>query len=91
MYDITNYSTFKNVEWWLKELRDYTDCNNVTIMLVGNKFDLDHRRQVSMEEAKSFAEREMLLFIETSALDATNVEEGSTNFLNQIYLNFTSP
>lgn len=91
MYDITNHSTFENVELWLKKIRESTDANNVVIMLVGNKSDLEDSRQVSIEEGKSFAEREQLLFIETSALDATNIEQGFTNFLNHIYNNVTSP
>ncbi|XP_010495681.1 PREDICTED: ras-related protein RABA4b [Camelina sativa] len=84
VYDITK-------EWWLKELRDYTNRNNVTIMLVGNKSDFDDRRQVSTEEGKSFAEREKLLFIETSALDVTNIKEGFKTLMSQIYNNVTSP
>jgi len=91
VYDITSHTTFKNVEQWLKELRGFFDTDKLMIMLVGNKSDLDHRREVSMEEAKSFAEKEKLLFIETSALDATNVEECFTNVLTQIYNDVTSP
>ncbi|KAG7536405.1 Small GTPase [Arabidopsis suecica] len=91
VYDITNHSTFENVELWLKKIRESIDANNVVIMLVGNKSDLEDSRQVSIEEGKSFAEREQLLFIETSALDATNIEEGFTIFLNHIYNNVTSP
>uniref|UniRef100_A0A8C0IZC5 Uncharacterized protein n=1 Tax=Chelonoidis abingdonii TaxID=106734 RepID=A0A8C0IZC5_CHEAB len=43
-------------------------------MLVGNKSDLRHLRAVPTDEAKSFAEKNGLSFIETSALDSTNVE-----------------
>jgi len=43
-------------------------------MLVGNKSDLKHLREVKTEEASMFAEKNNLVFIETSALDATNVE-----------------
>uniref|UniRef100_A0A8C6YSP5 Small monomeric GTPase n=1 Tax=Nothoprocta perdicaria TaxID=30464 RepID=A0A8C6YSP5_NOTPE len=43
-------------------------------MLVGNKTDLAQAREVPAEEARMFAERNGLLFAETSALDATNVE-----------------
>jgi Ras-related protein Rab-11A len=57
----------------LKELRDHAD-SNIVIMLIGNKADLRHLRAVPTEEAKSFAEKNGLSFMETSALDATNVE-----------------
>uniref|UniRef100_A0A8C3STZ3 Uncharacterized protein n=1 Tax=Chelydra serpentina TaxID=8475 RepID=A0A8C3STZ3_CHESE len=43
-------------------------------MLVGNKSDLRHLRAVPTDEAKSFAEKNGLSVIETSALDSTNVE-----------------
>ena len=54
-------------------------------MLVGNKSDLRHLRAVPTEEAKSYAERNNLSFIETSALDSTNVEQAFTNILTGIY------
>jgi small GTP-binding protein len=73
VYDISNHATFKNVERWLQELRQNAD-RNIAIMLVGNKSDLRHLREVSTEEAKEFAEKNELSFIETSALDSSNVE-----------------
>lgn len=84
VYDITRHTTFENVERWLKELRDHTDAN-VVIMLVGNKADLRHLRAVPTDEARSFSERENMFFMETSALDATNVEQAFTHVLTQIY------
>lgn len=84
VYDITRHVTFENVERWYKELKDHTDVN-IVVMLVGNKSDLLHLRAVSVEEGKSFAEREGLYFMETSALDSTNVENSFTQVLTQIY------
>ncbi|WRX13635.1 Small GTPase - like 10 [Theobroma cacao] len=54
-------------------------------MLIGNKSDLRHLVAVSIEDGKSFAERESLYFMETSALDATNVENAFIEVLTQIY------
>ena len=73
------------MERWLKELRDHADAN-IVIMLVGNKSDLRHLRAVPTEEAKAYAERNGLSFIETSALDSTNVEQAFTNILTGKYL-----
>ncbi|KAL8668929.1 MAG: hypothetical protein Q9224_007766 [Gallowayella concinna] len=50
-------------------------------MLVGNKSDLRHLRAVPTEEAKQFASENNLSFIETSALDASNVELAFQNIL----------
>lgn len=48
---------------------------NMTIILVGNKSDLDHRRTVTYEEGEKFAKDNGLIFLETSAKTAANVEE----------------
>lgn len=81
MYDIAKHITYENVERWLKELREHAD-QNIVIMLVGNKSDLRHLRSVPTEEAKGFAEKNTLSFIETSALDSTNVETAFVNILS---------
>ncbi|CAG0893673.1 unnamed protein product, partial [Darwinula stevensoni] len=84
VYDIAKHITYENVERWLKELRDHAD-QNIVIMLVGNKSDLRHLRAVPTDEAKAFAEKHGLSFIETSALDSTNVETAFVNILTEIY------
>ena len=84
VYDVTRHSTFENVERWLRELRDHTDPN-IVVMLIGNKWDLRHLVAVSTEDGKSFAERESLFFLETSALEATNVDNAFAEVLTQIY------
>nr|GMC50796.1 ras-related protein RABA1f [Ipomoea batatas] len=82
VYDVTCHVTFENVERWLVELRDLTD--NIVVMLVGNKADLHHLRAVSTEDAKAFAEKEGMYFMETSALESLNVENAFTKVLKQI-------
>ena len=85
VYDIAKHLTYENVERWLRELRDHADAN-IVIMLVGNKSDLRHLRAVPTDEAKSFAETNQLSFIETSALDSTNVETAFHNILTGMQL-----
>ncbi|MQM16064.1 hypothetical protein Taro_049020 [Colocasia esculenta] len=84
VYDVTKPTTFENVSRWLKELRDHAD-SNIVIMLIGNKTDLKHLRAVATEDAQSFAEREGISFVETSALDATNVEKAFQMILTEIH------
>jgi Ras-related protein Rab-11A/Ras-related protein Rab-11B len=84
VYDISKQITFENVERWLKELRDHAE-QNIVIMLVGNKSDLRHKRAVTTEHAMAFAESNNLAFIETSALDATGVDEAFRQILTEIY------
>ncbi|KAI0345059.1 GTPase [Trametopsis cervina] len=84
VYDISKHATYTNVTRWLKELRDHAD-SNIVIMLVGNKSDLKHLRAVPTDEAKAFAAENGLSFIETSALDASNVESAFQTILTDIY------
>lgn len=84
VYDISKRPTFEHIEMWLSEVRELADPK-IVVMLVGNKCDLRHMRQVSTEEAVSFAEKHDLAFIETSALDATGVESAFTRILTEIY------
>ncbi|KAL9332565.1 hypothetical protein ACSQ67_002175 [Phaseolus vulgaris] len=84
VYDITKRQTFENVQRWLRELRDHAD-SNIVIMMAGNKSDLNHLRAVSTEDAESLAEREGLSFLETSALEAFNVEKAFQTILFDIY------
>jgi len=84
VYDISKKQTFENVDRWLTELRDHAD-SNIVIMLVGNKCDLRPQRQVPTEDASAFAEKNGLSFIETSALDSTNVELAFQKILTEIY------
>ncbi|EYU19954.1 hypothetical protein ABFS82_06G072500 [Erythranthe guttata] len=84
VYDITKRQTFENVQRWLRELRDHAD-SNIVIMLAGNKTDLNHLRVVAERDAQLFAEKEGLSFLETSALEALNVEKAFQTILLDIY------
>ena len=83
-YDISNRKSFEHVQKWLDELRMHAD-KNMIVMLVGNKCDLSSHRVVSIEEGKDLAQVEDLFFMETSALDSTNVESAFIALLSQIY------
>ncbi|KAK4480227.1 hypothetical protein RD792_013289 [Penstemon davidsonii] len=84
VYDITKRQTFENVQRWLRELRDHAD-SNIVIMLAGNKSDLNHLRSVAEHDARLFAEKEGLSFLETSALEAHNVDTAFQTILLDIY------
>ncbi|XP_042472115.1 ras-related protein RGP1-like [Zingiber officinale] len=84
VYDITKRQSFDHMARWLDELRTHAD-RNIVIMLIGNKSDLGSLRAVSIDDAKEFAQRENLFFMETSALEATNVESAFETALSEIY------
>ena len=75
VYDITLPSSFKSVQsGWSQEIDSYAS-EDVSKILVGNKCDLETERQVSMEAGQHFADMLGIPFLETSAKDATNVED----------------
>jgi len=100
VYDITKEVTFEDVKtMWLDELKANAD-DNIIIMLVGNKKDLQHLRAVSTEDGRKFAEKEGLSFMETSAAqrdgekpgvklnegeESGNVTKAFENILQEIY------
>ena len=84
VYDITKPLTFENVEKWLKELREHAEPH-IVVMIVGNKSDLKNLRAVKQEEASAFAEKHRLAFMETSALESSNVELAFQTIITEIY------
>ena len=80
LYDINNENSFKGLSIWLNEIKNY--CNNeVSIILVGNKIDLDNRK-ITKEEGNSFATKNGLMYVETSSKDGINID---TPFENLAY------
>ena len=86
VYDITRRDTFTHLTRWLEEVRQNGNPDT-TIMLIGNKSDQDSRRQVTTEEGERFARENGLIFIETSAKTAANVEDAFINTTTVIYNN----
>ncbi|KAJ0963550.1 hypothetical protein J5N97_028672 [Dioscorea zingiberensis] len=84
VYDISRRQTFDSVGRWLNELHTHSDMNVVTI-LVGNKTDLEEVREVSTAEGKTLAEAQGLFFMETSALDSSNVKAAFETVVKEIY------
>eukprot|EP00095_Tigriopus_kingsejongensis_P011810 snap_masked-scaffold71_size417697-processed-gene-3.3 protein:Tk11810 transcript:snap_masked-scaffold71_size417697-processed-gene-3.3-mRNA-1 annotation:"ras-related protein rab-5c" len=74
VYDITNQDTFTRAKNWVKELQRQARAD-IVIALAGNKSDLAQKRLVEYEEANAYAEENGLLFMETSAKNANNVNE----------------
>jgi len=83
VYDITEKKTFYDVASWLQDCRDMC-YKNILIYLIGNKSDLEDKRQVTQEEAQKFAEENNLVFFETSALNGNNIEEIFTQSTKQL-------
>ena len=74
VYDIANKKSFENVSSWIEEVEE-NSLKTITIVLVGNKIDLKKEREVSTEEGKEFADKNNIIFLETSAKTGQNVDD----------------
>lgn len=83
VYDITKYSSFNNIKKWITELDENTE--NIQVILVGNKLDMEHLREVPIYVAKNFAEKNNMCFIETSAFNATGIDVAFHTLISAIH------
>lgn len=83
VYDITNRKSFEGISKWLEEIKE-VNTNNTSIILVGNKLDLNGKRTVSYEEGKNFAIKHNIGFIETSAKTGLNVQKAFIETVSEI-------
>ena len=76
IFDVTKKTTFEKLEFWIEDLKENSDnLDNLFIYLIGNKNDLEQKRQVSYEEAQSFAMERNLPYIEVSAKTGDNIKK----------------
>lgn len=77
LFDVTNEESFKNVQYWLGNIKECLGDNNeklISLFLIGNKIDLDNR-VISREDAENFSNNLGLKYYETSAKINLNVNE----------------
>ena len=84
VYDITNKKSFENVEKWISDLKANAD-EDISMILLGNKTDLEDTRVVTTEEGKNKAEFYNLTFMETSALNGNNIQEAFNELIMDVY------
>lgn len=87
VFDLTDRKSFDDLNGWLNDVHTHCDPN-VVVTLIGNKSDLEDTRKVSESEARAFAELHQLQYLETSALDGSNVqlafETAASNVLKKL-------
>ncbi|RNE99892.1 ras-related protein Rab21 [Trypanosoma rangeli] len=88
VYDITDYESFVKVKVWLKELQQVVGNNNISVVVVGNKIDLERQRRVTVKEAEEWANGLHAKHYSVSAKLGLHVAEPfteiATNVLNRI-------
>ena len=89
VYDITRRSSFDSIDKWITDLKSNCD-EKISVILIGNKTDLEEQREVTKEEGQQKAELYKLAFMETSALNGNNIAEAFTALINDVYKNHHS-
>ena len=84
VYDITNKNSFDNADNWLNNLRASAD-KKCSIILIGNKSDLEDKREVSIEQGEEKAKNNEIAFMETSALSGDNIDKSFEMMINEAY------
>ena len=74
VYDVSDKSSFEALENWIADIESATD-QNIRMILVGNKCDIDTYRRVTVEEGKQYAEEYGMSFYEVSVKQNINVNE----------------
>jgi GTPase SAR1 family protein len=84
VFDLTNETSFLNVRNWIGEIQSNAYSENVDMILVGNKCDLEKERIISRSRAVEFAGQCQIGYIETSALENFNVAKSIELLLNSV-------
>ena len=84
VYDITRKETFDSVDRWISEVLNSGD-KNMTMLLIGNKCDLDNQRQVTKEQGEEKAKAFKVAFLETSASSGENLDVAFEMILKEVY------
>ena len=83
VYDICRQKSFESVDKWIDDFKSKAD-DDAVIILIGNKSDLNEKREVSKEEAESKAQKNKFGFMETSAKDNNNVQKAFETLFHEI-------
>ena len=74
VYDITNKDSFKNIKTWTNLIEEEYG-NQLPIIIVGNKIDLEENRKIKIEDAKAFCKNHKYKYVETSCKTGHNIKK----------------
>ena len=83
VYDISRKESFENINKWIGDLKEFGE-ENPCILLVGNKCDLEHKREVTIEEVTKKAEQFKVGFCETSAKTGKFIDNAFLKIIEEI-------
>ena len=84
VYDITRKNSFESIDKWINDVTAVAD-KKITIVLIGNKSDLEDQRQVTKEQGEDKANKLQVAFLETSAFSGENLEKAFQMMIKEVY------
>ena len=82
IYDIAKKETFDNIKNWILDLQSASA--DIKGIILGNKNDLTDKREVNMTDLKELGEKYKMPYMETSAKNNINVNEGFELIVNEL-------
>ena len=83
-FDVTNRKSFENINKWIDELQLYSNYEKLSVIIIGNKIDLENQRAVSMEEAEKLSLKYDIPYIEVSVKNDINIKRAFYKLINLI-------
>lgn len=87
LYDITCKKSFENVVKWISQVKEMS-LSTIQIIIIGNKCDLQEKREVLFETGKELANKNNCLFLETSAKENININEAIAILTEKAYIEY---
>ena len=84
VYDIANIKSFENIKSWINSIKDNVDLDKIGLIIVGNKIDLEEKRQVTKDMRINFEEKQQIKIVETSAKNNINVNEAFIEIIDKL-------
>lgn len=86
LFDLTSEQSFVEIRNWITQLKIHAYCDSPDVVLCGNKADLEDRRMVTEWKARELAEKNGLVYLETSASTGQNVARAVETLLERVMI-----
>jgi small GTP-binding protein len=83
VYDVTSRDSFENIGYWMRQIQMFTQKENISTILIGNKSD-SQARTVSFDEGQKLSQEYNIKFLETSAANGENIEEAFSSLSQEL-------
>ena len=85
VYDVTSEKSFDSIDGWIKNVKSEFKNENIVIVLLGNKWDLENERQITEKQGKKKAINYGVIFFEVSAETKKGLKEAFSYMAESIY------